>query len=251
MSEASGYFVTPPTPGPNKDYSINSVYEIGQIVALSWVKDFPSGTLSLTQDNNLGDQTGGPTRNIIQNTDLSQYDWVVSYMGLDPGVQNVFSLGFGDGTQGFGSHYFNITGDEEGVPASTPFPTSTVTSVTTMTTTSTFSRPASLNTTTPAFTFPTSTGSPSAASLTAGGIAGIAVGVTLGAILVAGALGFFGWNLRNRRAAPGKPTYGASHYAYPQTLIAVEQPREPMSVPVAELEGSPKSLHIWRHEMPA
>ncbi|KAI8949215.1 hypothetical protein F4801DRAFT_409192 [Xylaria longipes] len=104
MGEDTGYFITPPTPGPNKDYNDNSVYEIGQAVTLSWVDGFSSGTLALVQDNKPGDQTGGPSRNIIENTDISDYDWVVSYFGLDPRVNNVFYLSFNDGTQGFLSH---------------------------------------------------------------------------------------------------------------------------------------------------
>ncbi|GAW22027.1 hypothetical protein ANO14919_115620 [Xylariales sp. No.14919] len=213
MSEDTHYFITPPTPGPNKDYSNNIVYEIGQVVTLSWAKDFSSGTLTLTQDNWSGNLTGGPSRNIIENADISEYDWVVSYMGFDPNIQNVFYLGFSGGGRAFGSHYFNITGDEKSISVATPLPTVTSILVSTVTTTLSVSRSTPPSTTL-AFVLPTNTGSTSATSLSTGGIAGVAVGVTLGTIVVAGVLGCFGWKLRKGRVTPENPVYDISQRSY-------------------------------------
>ncbi|KAI1734953.1 hypothetical protein F4680DRAFT_316744 [Xylaria scruposa] len=246
MSSVADQFIAPPTPGPNKDYSANNVYKVGETVTLSWVKSFSRGTLTLSQDNKPGDQTGGPSRNIIENVDVVEYEWAVSYFGLDPKVNNVFYLGFGDGSQGFSSHYFNITSDANSDS------TSISPSVFTTTATSIFTSSLSTTTTgTSTSTLTTDTKSPSNESLTAGGIAGITVGVTLGTILVAAGLGFLVWHMRNKRKTVVNSAYDASQYPYPQAFIPVEQPQQLMSTPIVEMEGIQGSQKpSGNHEMP-
>ncbi|KAI8624454.1 hypothetical protein F5Y19DRAFT_491000 [Xylariaceae sp. FL1651] len=113
MSESSNYFMVPPVPRPGKDYRQNLSY------------------------NKLGDQTGGPSVNIVEGTTIYEYNWVVSYIGLDPRIQNGFYLTFGDSSQGFGSHYFNTTGGDDGASESTTSSSSTITSAPTSTSMST------------------------------------------------------------------------------------------------------------------
>ncbi|KAI1422360.1 hypothetical protein F5Y12DRAFT_717470 [Xylaria sp. FL1777] len=255
MSADDDHFIIPPTPGLNKDYSNNNVYEIGETVTLSWVKSFPTGTLTLIQDNKPGDETGGPSRNIKENWDSSYLEWTIHYLGLDPNVNNVFYLGYGDGSgHSFTSHYFNITDDSDGESddnsSLSTFSATTLVSTTIATSmfSSAVSPPSTTSSTTSTSTLPTDTGSPSTESLSAGGIAGIAVGVTLGTILVAACSGFLGWRIRNKRRAPVNPIYHASQYPYPQVFIPVEQSQQLMSTPVAEMEGFQKGN--GHHEMP-
>ncbi|KAJ8132471.1 hypothetical protein O1611_g1149 [Lasiodiplodia mahajangana] len=252
MSADDDHFITPPTPGPPKDYSENDVYERGETVTLSWVKSFPTGTLTLTQDNKPGDPTGGP-----KNMDFSEYEWIVDYYALDPSVNNVFYFGFGGSGQAFTSHYFNITDNANSGPADDPGPSTSSTSTTTTTlgstttTASMFSStvsPSSAISTTSTSPLPTDTGSPTTESLSAGGITGIAVGVTLGTILVVAGLGFLVWRTRNKRRAPVNPTHDASQYPYPQVLMPVGQPQQLMPTPVVEMEGVQK--RNGHHEMP-
>ncbi|KAF2966282.1 hypothetical protein GQX73_g7297 [Xylaria multiplex] len=256
-SDDTNYFQMPGKPGPNKDYSSNALYQIGQVVTLSWVKNFSTGTLTFNQDNRTGDQTSGPSRNILENTSISEYEWIVSYMGLGPTAQNVYYLSFNGGGQAFGSHYFNITGHENDAPVSTASPTpASTTSITSTGSSSTLS-----------FVLPTDRESSSATPLAAGEIAGIAVGVTLGVIIVAGVLGFFGWRFRKRRAVQESLAYDVFSPPYRQDFNSVRRAQQSSSILVAEMEGSQRSMpvavaemdqqssrnvpHFWRYEMPS
>ncbi|KAI0539194.1 hypothetical protein GGR58DRAFT_259086 [Xylaria digitata] len=254
IDDDTNYFQTPGKPGLNKYYSSNTLYQIGKVVTLSWVKNFSNGTLTLIQDSWSGDQAGGLSRNILENTDISEYAWVVSYMGLDPTVQNVYYLNFNGDGQGFGSHYFNITGRENDFSVSTPSPSPTSTSTGSSSTLS--------------FVLPTDTASSSsAAPLSAGEIAGIAVGVTLGTIVVAGVLGFFGWRFRKGRVVQESLAYDIFQPPYHHDFNPVRRPQQSSSILVAEMEGSHQPMSVpvaemdqqssrnhapfWRYEMPS
>ncbi|KAJ3575033.1 hypothetical protein NPX13_g4168 [Xylaria arbuscula] len=252
MNAVDDHFITPPTPDSNKDYSDNNVYEIGETFTVSWVKSFPTRTLALIQDNKPRDRTGGP-----KNEDFGKYEWIVNYSGLDPNVNNVFYFGFGDGSsQGFSSHYFNITDNEDddtdspddtgtGPNEETPTPAPTTTSASMFS--STVSPRSTTSPTTSTSLLPTNTGSPNTESLSAGEIVGIFVGVTLGTILGAAILGFLVWCIRNKRKAPVNAVYDASQYVQPQVFVLVEQPQQLMSTPIAEMEGAQK--RNGHHEM--
>ncbi|KAI3326261.1 hypothetical protein HD806DRAFT_441623 [Xylariaceae sp. AK1471] len=263
MNEDTNYFVTPPEPGNTKDYRDNRVYNIGDVVTLSWVKSFSSGTLTLTRDNQPGDLTGGPSKNIIEGTTSDKYEWAVSYMGLDSRIQNVFYLSLGGDNEAFNSHYFNITGDEDGLPGSTSsssFPTSTYMSSTSTPMTISTSSSSSSSIITSTSTLSSSTELPSATlatvanSVSAGEIAGIVVGGTLGTILVVGALGFLVWKMRMRKKTAAKHAdESVSQYSHSHGFSTPSQPQQLVPIPFAELEGRQTPgghrPHFWRHEM--
>ncbi|KAK3989407.1 hypothetical protein QBC44DRAFT_308633 [Cladorrhinum sp. PSN332] len=52
-------FDTPPHRGPNKDYSDNPIYFLGDDLQVEWQTTFTYSTLELWQDNQLGDVQGG------------------------------------------------------------------------------------------------------------------------------------------------------------------------------------------------
>lgn len=55
----------PWTAGPNKNYSQNKIFNIGEGVLLRWSTKVTNATLSLAQDNFPGDSTGGPFDDLV------------------------------------------------------------------------------------------------------------------------------------------------------------------------------------------
>ncbi|KAF5709801.1 hypothetical protein FGLOB1_5787 [Fusarium globosum] len=102
-------FLQPWNPGPNKDYSENQQYTIGSNIILSWSIDFEDPDLQLWQDNLPGDAQGGPWTYIKKSLNVSVYDWVVSYKGLNPSRNPVFYFQLQNGDSTAVSHYFNIS----------------------------------------------------------------------------------------------------------------------------------------------
>ncbi|KAF5531588.1 hypothetical protein FMEXI_12893 [Fusarium mexicanum] len=102
-------FLRPWNQGPNKDYSKNQQYTIGSNIILSWSIDFDGPDLQLWQDNLPGDDQGGPWTLIEESLNVSVYDWVVSYEGLDPSRNPVFYFQLQNGDSTAISHYFNIS----------------------------------------------------------------------------------------------------------------------------------------------
>lgn len=56
----SNTFLSEWSPGPNKDYSDNISYQVGETVRLPWELSISNGTLYLWQDNFPDSAQGGP-----------------------------------------------------------------------------------------------------------------------------------------------------------------------------------------------
>lgn len=59
-------FQTPPAEGPNKVYSDNPSYEVGDSIQLAWTMNFTGAKLTIEQDNHPGDMEGGATAVILR-----------------------------------------------------------------------------------------------------------------------------------------------------------------------------------------
>ena len=62
LGQSDGYFVTPPTPGGNADYSQDKIYNVGDQVKVQWYTDFDAISLVLWQQNS-SDQA--PNTNLL------------------------------------------------------------------------------------------------------------------------------------------------------------------------------------------
>ena len=86
-AQATDYFINPPLPGPNKDYSQNKPYAIGSIIDLKWNVDYPNYSLAVWQDSDY------PKAYNIRNTltsSTSTFAWTVE---IPPGIQSDISSG--------------------------------------------------------------------------------------------------------------------------------------------------------------
>jgi hypothetical protein len=65
-AQTSDSFIYPPIPGPNGNFSRNLVWELGSVVTLKWMTDFPEYNLVVLQNNDVaaglpGYNAGGVT----------------------------------------------------------------------------------------------------------------------------------------------------------------------------------------------
>ncbi|KAK6085132.1 hypothetical protein SCUP515_00950 [Seiridium cupressi] len=188
-------FQPPWTPGTTKDYSDNKNYNIGEEVQMSWTSSVSNASMTLCQDNFPGDGRGGPCMVGRTNMSGSGWDWTVSYGGLDPDYHNVCYLSLDDvDDSAFTSHYFNISD----APATTS--SSSISSTASSTSTSTPQTSASASTTAAGPTTTVTQVATGGGNIGAGTVAGIAVGVVAGFLLLLGAL-WWAWNTKKRRSA--------------------------------------------------
>ncbi|KAF5683069.1 hypothetical protein FDENT_7411 [Fusarium denticulatum] len=192
-------FLRPWNQGPNKDYSENQQFTIGSNIILSWSIDFEDPDLQLWQDNLPGDAQGGPSTLIKESLNVSVYDWVVSYEGLDPSRNPVFYFQLQNGDRTAVSHYFNIsdraTDDPDQLDRTSSVP---VYSTTGPPLSSTQTRTVSEATATQEI-------QAAATDLSAGGIAGIVLGALGVAMIFIGGLW---WCWRRKSEVQPHPTAG-------------------------------------------
>ncbi|OBR03949.1 hypothetical protein CH63R_13076 [Colletotrichum higginsianum IMI 349063] len=199
LARSENRFRRPPGPGPTGDYRDNPVYTLGDEIDLQWETSFKAVDVVLWQQQPKGNTKPAFSR-LAVNSKAKSLVWTVGYAGFpsnhDPELSPVYFVQLfktGETTGNVTSHYFNIT-----KPVSTTsFSSSSVSRTLSLQTSSTTSTP---STTTPATlalgpAITTSSPSPSTTTMTtttpasedrlsSGTVAGIAVGATLGAILV-------------------------------------------------------------------
>lgn len=188
----------------------------------------------------------------IAETNVQGLRWTVSYEGLDPDINNVYYFRI-NGDYNFISHYFNITGVENTSTSSTlsvsPSTMSTSTISSSASTTKdgypSWTRSASWTWSPDSDNYGDSGGS----TISAGAIAGIAVGGTLGTIVIVAISGILIWkrlkNKRNERFGPGgyNNDLGAAYYAAHPSLVnplddtQANQTQELSGVPLSEMDG--------------
>ncbi|KAF4972314.1 hypothetical protein FSARC_1093 [Fusarium sarcochroum] len=240
---ADSSFVTPGGSGTT-GWKNNPSYDVDESMNVEWNTDLDETNLLLWQDY---PAAGGGTQYFLQlreNTTSTSFIWQVSFNGFSTRVEDGedavfhFSL-FQSGTNNIvaNSQNFNVTipKDETTTSAAstTVKPSPTPTRDTSETTTD-----ASAETTTDAAS------DSDDKSLSTGAVAGIAVGATIGGILVLGGLGFLLW--KHFRKGAGPSTGG---YAPPSEMPtgAQNQPAheyyKPPGQPPAEMAGQP-----WIHQ---
>ena len=78
-------FINPPYPGPNKDYSENKLYKVGQVIDLKWQTNYPEFSLAVWQDSDY------PTAYNIENllSNVQTFDWTVAIpSNFDTSISN-------------------------------------------------------------------------------------------------------------------------------------------------------------------
>ncbi|KAK2728239.1 hypothetical protein CKAH01_11134 [Colletotrichum kahawae] len=209
---AEDVFRRPPGPGPTNDYSDNPIYTLGQNVTFVWESDDLN---DIWIWNNKADSTTGDRSSlrILQNYNSLDYTWEVSYDGFPEGTDlslPVFYLALyssGSGAVTATSHYFNIT-----EAATTTAATSSPTSSSQSQASPTSSSPAATET----------SAQQTSESLGTGAVAGIAVGASVGTILLVSVIGWFVWRALRKRKL-GQREKGGEPFdspAYPQYQYA-------------------------------
>ncbi|GKT66409.1 hypothetical protein ColTof4_03901 [Colletotrichum tofieldiae] len=194
-ARAENRFRRPPGPGPAGDFRDNPSYALGSQLDLQWETDFESIDLLIWQE---ADYSPEPTyATIVSKTRSLGMLWTVSYNGFpshhDPTKSPVYFIQMfksGESVGNITSHYFNITESAATSTSPTDGAASTASS-------------------SPSWS--ATTGSPSSSahaessdgSVSRGAVAGIAVGVALGALLIAGLAGWIFWRRWQKNNAGG------------------------------------------------
>ncbi|KAF7563902.1 hypothetical protein G7046_g219 [Stylonectria norvegica] len=198
-------FIEPPAVGPAEDYHDNPTYSIGSIIDFQWDTDEEGLDLLLWQDFPTASDNSSYYVQLLNDSTSTTLNWNASYDGFSTDFSatqfGVFYLSLSqpgsDGTPITLSHYFNISApdsSDEDVTSTTaslsaaPAPTNTVSITITLYASSTATGSSRSDTT---------DGDP---GLSTGATAGIAVGATIGGIILLAGLGFLAWK-RFRKAA--------------------------------------------------
>ncbi|KID94097.1 hypothetical protein MAJ_09936, partial [Metarhizium majus ARSEF 297] len=193
-------FTQPPANGPNANYQDNPVYQQGQKIDVQWKSDLDTMDLFVFQQYPAAGKGVQFLKKLREGTRSTSLIWTVSLDGLSRNVprgENAI-LYFAvlrarspdrDGT----SHYFNV---------SVPDAASTTASATQTSTTTSAATDVPSHAATPE---PASSGE-SSPGLSRGGVAGVAVGSTVGGLLLLGGMGLLAW----RKMRRGKPAEDAA-----------------------------------------
>ncbi|UQC84407.1 uncharacterized protein CLUP02_09904, partial [Colletotrichum lupini] len=242
-------FRRPPGPGPAGDFRDNPVYTLGDNIDLQWEMDLKNIDLILWQQQPTGN-VKGPYAKLASNSTVKSLVWTVSYAGfpstMNPDLSQVYFLQlFKTGQSGSSatSHYFNIT---------EPDSTSTSTSSATATTTAlalASATPTSTPDSSPAQS-PTAPADEDQLSSTA--VAGIAVGATLGALILLVLLAGLVRRYVKRRRDMAVHTEGdILVYAERQLRAKDEAAAWKLELPAHSRERFEVEACEPRHEMPA
>ncbi|KAM0201909.1 hypothetical protein ACHAPI_001967 [Fusarium lateritium] len=185
---SAGSFINPP---PSDSEIDSPVYELGQRLKITWQAAAEFTDLTMWQSDT------GQRYNLQSNSKSKEYEWIVSYQGIDPANGTSFSFWMfktGETSSLFSSHRFNISD-----------PSTSTTSADTSTKTQepktrTKASSEATETTTEAAASSTVTDEPASSGLSTGATAGVAVGAVVGGLLLAG-VGFMLWR-RKRRSTP-------------------------------------------------
>lgn len=177
----------------------------------------------------------------IANSKSQDYEWIVSYQGIDPANGTSFSFWLfktGETSALFATHTFNISD-----PSTSTTSADTSTKTQQLKTKTKTSSEAS-ETTTETAASSTATDEPAASGLSTGATAGVAVGAVVGGLLLAG-VGFMLWRKTKRRSTPTiDPSLEPSKSGY----VPVEAPHDNTARQGPwEMGGSTQFVH----ELPA
>ncbi|EMR68765.1 hypothetical protein UCREL1_4206 [Eutypa lata UCREL1] len=209
-AHAENAFFRPPGAGPTEDYRDNPVYRLGEYL-----------------DMQLG--------NGLRQWDATKgsFSWDISYDDFpsdhNASLSNVYFFLMNDAASGdilTTSHYFNVS-DPASSTSTTTAPSSTSISSKATSTTSSVPVPTSSSEPTPT----------DQATLSTGAVAGIAVGATLGGLLVVGLIGFLVWKHRFKEVS----TTEKDHSVQSDKITLSPAVRELHGVPRSELPTEPHS----------
>ncbi|KAG5662066.1 hypothetical protein KAF25_004305, partial [Fusarium avenaceum] len=194
---SAGNFINPP---PSDSEIDNPVYELGQRLIIKWQADDDFTDLTMWQTADAS----------IANSKSQDYEWIVSYQGIDPANGTSFSFWLfktGETSALFATHTFNITD-----PSTSTTSADTSTKTQQLNTKTKASNEAS-ETTAETAASSTATDDPAASGLSTGVTAGVAVGAVIGGLLLAG-VGFMLWRKKQRSTPTIDPSLGPSKSGY-------------------------------------
>ncbi|KAK1977620.1 hypothetical protein LZ30DRAFT_731329 [Colletotrichum cereale] len=189
-------FRQPPGSGPASNYRDNPSYRLGSQVDLEWDTDFEAIDLLLWHQAPYNGQISLYTR-IFSNIKSSSVPWTVSYSGFpsifDSDLSPVYYIQMYDHNAATSDiitcHYFNITDPSSSTTSASVTPTSTILQTAS---TSALSGPDPSSSPSPR---------PEDKGLPNGAVAGIAVGGTLVALIVASLVGWMFWKRLQKKKA--------------------------------------------------
>ncbi|KAF4996335.1 hypothetical protein FGRMN_4586 [Fusarium graminum] len=178
----------------------------------------------------------GQRYNLQSNSKSKEYEWIVSYQGIDPANGTSFSFWMfktGDTGSLFSSHTFNIS-DPSTLTTSSPTSLETAPPKTRTKNTS-----EAMTTTDEAASTSTATEESSTSELSTGAVAGVAVGAVVGGLLLVGT-GFMLWRRKKRSTPTIDPSLAEVKNAY----APVEAPHDnTMHQGPWEMGGSTHFVH--------
>ncbi|KIL88690.1 hypothetical protein FAVG1_07938 [Fusarium avenaceum] len=198
---SAGNFINPP---PSDSEIDNPVYELGQRLRIKWQADDDFTDLTMWQTGT------GQRYNLQSNSKSQDYEWIVSYQGIDPANGTSFSFWLfktGETSALFATHTFNISD-----PSTSTTSADTSTKTQQLNTKTKASSEVS-ETTTETSASSTATDEPAASGLSIGATAGVAVGAVVGGLLLAG-VGFMLWRRKRRSTPTIDPSLGPSKSGY-------------------------------------
>ncbi|EFY87362.1 hypothetical protein J3458_015491 [Metarhizium acridum] len=231
-------FTQPPANGPNANYQDNPVYQPGQKIDVQWKSDLETMDLFVFQQYPAAGKGVQYLKKLQEGTRSTSLIWTVSLDGLSKNVPRggnailYFAVLRAKSPDKDGiSHYFNVSIPDTASTTASATQTSGVPTTISMTTSAVTDAPS--NTTTPE---PESSGG-SNSGLSPGGIAGVAVGSTVGGILLLGGIGLLAWKKMQR----GKPAEEAQvseakppELAGPAIHEAPSEHHQPRDAPIYE-----------------
>ncbi|KXH28540.1 hypothetical protein CSAL01_12551 [Colletotrichum salicis] len=246
-------FRRPSGPGPAGDFRDNPVYTLGDNIDLQWEMDLKNIDLILWQQQPTGN-IKGPYAKLASNSTAKSLVWTVGYAGfpstMNPDLSQVYFLQFfktGQSGSSATSHYFNIT-----EPDITSTSTTSSTTTTPSATTAALSLASASATATPdSSPAQSTTTSTDEDQLSSTAVAGIAVGATLGALLLLALLAGLVRRCIKRRRDMAVHTEGdILVYAERQLHAKDEAAAWKLELPVHSRERFEVEACEPRHEMP-
>ncbi|KAJ5588795.1 hypothetical protein N7537_011473 [Penicillium hordei] len=235
IAAAGNGFTYPPTSGDTGEYVSNLAFTVGQKISLKWTLESDNPVdFWLLQDTS-GDGNGCPLsysrlcHRITQNApNNGSFPWVVNRMDMT--TSDIYYIAaFYSTTQGFNTHYFNITDPSSRNTISTTSSPSSATSSSSASDANTVA------------TAPSHSGSSSSTAVgaIAGGVVGGVVGISIIVVLA-----FMLYKAKRKTRSPGFPQNGLVEEPAPQDQSSEDSGMPGFYVLKPEMDGTSRSYEL-------